>query len=62
MEVTRKKRIYLRELDDLKLLVNVMKENDIEDIFAHFDEAICADVIVQDNGVKYVELTLEDWI
>jgi hypothetical protein len=39
-----------------------MKENDIEDIFAHFDEAICADVIVQDNGVKYVELTLEDWI
>jgi hypothetical protein len=62
MEVIRKKRIYLRELDDLKLLVNVMEENGIEDIFAHFDEAICADVIIRDDNTKYVDLTLEDWI
>jgi uncharacterized membrane protein len=54
--------IYLNQLEDLEKLVETMKEEGIEDVYAHFDEAIRADVIIRRNGLKYVDLTLEkDW-
>jgi hypothetical protein len=67
MEVIRKKRIYLRELEDLELLVEIMKNNGIEDIFAKCDEAIVAKVVThqfgenEENVTKYVEFEMEDW-
>jgi hypothetical protein len=54
-------RMYLNRVEDLEELLKVMKENEIEDVFTPLDEAICVDIVEGDDGLKYVEITLQDW-